>query len=282
MIFNNPKNLEERILTHLQKGPHRVSDLIDDIKKIRPKTTKQGVYATLRSLRKDEVVVLHGGFVSLNTVWLDKMSDYFSVAMRAYTSPSIKVDVILSLQDGDSIQYYFKDPVVTDAFWSHVFYLLTATMSKKEPVFLYNPHEWFLLARTENEKNLMDNVTEQGRLYLMTVGNKYPLDRYVGKYFDGTKAQYFFSEKKLFAKNNYYLNIIGDYLIEVWLDPIITKKLDELYKQAEQFTEKEQIALQEIVTLRSRSKLKISRNSKKALRLKKLLSRAFYLPKNKT
>lgn len=279
MFSSNPKNLEERILGHLQKGSCRVSDLIEDIKKYRPKTTKQGVYASLRALRKNETVVLHGGFVSLNTVWLDKMSDYFSAALHIYTSPSTKADAVLSLQDGDSVQYYFQDPVVTDAFWSHIFYLLTTTISKSESVFLYNPHEWFLLARTENEKSLMDHVIDQSRLYLMTVGNKFPLDRYVSKYFDGTKAQYFMADKRLFPKENYYLNIIGDFLIEVWLDPIITKKLDEFYKQAKQLTQEGKKALQKIVTLRGRSKLKISRNSKKAARLKKMLGGAFYLSK---
>lgn len=281
MISNNPKNLEERILAYLQKGSCRVSGLIEDIKKHRPKTTKQGVYASLRALRKNEAVVLHGGFVSLNTVWLDKMSDYFSVAMRAYTSSSVRADAVFNLQEGDSIQYYFKDPVVTDAFWSHIFYLLTAITSKTEPVFLYNPHEWFLLARTENEKSLMNNVTEQGKLYFMTVGNKYPLDRYVSKYFDGVRTQFFMADKKFFPKNNYYLNIIGDYLIEVWLDLAITKKIENFYKEAGEFSAEKQKELQLIISQRGRSKLKISRNDKKAARLKKVLGGAFYLPKNK-
>lgn len=276
MISNNPKNLEEYILQHLQKGSCRAADLIEDIKKFRPKTTKQGVYASLRSLRKSEAVVLHGGFVSLNTVWLNKMSDYFSTALLAYTKQGAKTDAILNLQDGDSVQYFFQDPVVTDAFWSHVFFLLIKITPTLEPVFLYNPHEWFLLARMENEKGLINNVVEQGRLYLMTVGNKYPLDRYVSKYFDGTKAQYFMSSKKLFSKENYYLNIIGDYLIEVWLDPVITKKIEEFYKKAEKFSEEEQNVLQSIISQRGRSKLKVSRNNKKAVRFKKILGKAFY------
>lgn len=279
MLLNSPKNLEEYILSYLQKGSYRVSDLIEDIKKYRSKTTKQGVYASLRSLRKSEAVVLHGGFVSLNTVWLDKMSDYFSTALLAYTKQGAKTDVVLNLQDGDSVQYFFQDPVVTDAFWSHVFFLLIKITPTTEPVFLYNPHEWFLLARAENEKGLMNQVTDQSRLYLMTVGSKYPLDRYVSKYFDVTKAQYFMSGKKLFLKENYYLNIVGDYLIEVWFDPVITKKIEEFFKRVKKFTVDKQKELQSIITLRGRSKLKVSRNNKKTVRLKKMLSGAFYFPR---
>ena len=51
------KNIEELIIEILSRGIIKTIDLVENIKKIRPQTTKQAVYHALRKLKKEEVVV---------------------------------------------------------------------------------------------------------------------------------------------------------------------------------------------------------------------------------
>ena len=280
MNFSSPKTLNEFILRFLQHGPIKATKLIEEIKKERSSITKQGAYAALRSLKKDEIVVIHGGLVSLNSVWVATMAKYFSLAQHYYMRGVTGMDGFLDLKDGEKVQYFFHDPTSTDAFWSHVFNLLVETSPSNEPIYLYNPHDWFLLARHENEFSLIEHVKARGKSYFMTVGNHDFLDTYIRKYFDGTETQYYATPQKMFKKENYYLNIFSDFLIEVWIDPLVADAINEFYRKTKQFTEKEDRTLKEIVFRKGHSKLVVSRNSKKAERFRKMFTKFFYLPKS--
>lgn len=271
------RNLNQMILDQLQTGSKKISGLIGVLQKERPGTTKQGVYAALRALRAEEKVVLHAGRASLNNAWLDQMMDYFTIARQHYTATDARDNSFLQLVEGEKIQYFFRDPLQTDMFWSHAFAIFANVVPVETPLYLYNPHDWFLLARHENERALIGAVIKSGRYYFMTVGNRMPLDRLIAKEFDGERAQYYMVEKSLFKKENYYLNIFGDYLIEVFIDTKIAAQLDDFYAKYKDYNPAAQEELEKIIQSRGRSKLVISRNAKKAARLAAVLKKFFYI-----
>lgn len=275
MSKQKTKNLEACILDGLRTGPRKTVELIADLQKKRPGTTKQGVYAALRSLRSQEKVAVHGKRVALNSVWVDRMLDYFTVAREHYASGG-RGD-FLDLADGEKVQYFFRDPVQTDTFWSHAYAILSNAVSFDRPLYLYNPHDWFLLARHENERALIDAVLKTNRQYYMTVGHRTPLDRAIANEFDGERAQYHMADEPPFQKENYYLNIFGDYLIEVFIDTKIAAQLDAFYAKHKDYNPAAQEELAKIIQSRGRSKLVISRNAKKASRLAAMLKKSFYI-----
>ena len=157
--------------------------------------------------------------------------------------------------------------------------LLSETLPNlNEPVYLYNPHEWFLLARRESELECIKLITQK-RQFLLTVGGKTPLDHSVSGDFDGNKSQYYMADSPLFPKNNYYLNTVGDFIIEVRIDPSLAEQIKQLYAQTEKDITASKEQLKIIVHGKGRSKMTISRDRNKAEKFKKVLRKYFYIPK---
>lgn len=279
MMIYDPKTLEEYILNTLQKGSYGTIELLEKIRKARPSTTKQGFYQALRKLKKDEVAIVYAKRVSLSHIWINKMADYFRKAESMYASTSSPSDDFLKLADGDKISYTFKNPDLTDQFWGHAFGILNNATSEHEALYMYDPHEWFFLARHASERLLFDEVLDRGKEIYMIVGGKTPLDKYVSKEFDNKKSFYYMTEEKLFPKSNYYVNIFGDFLIEVWLDQKTERAINEFYKTTSEWSSDAEIALKEIIRTRGKNKLTISRNKHKADKIKRIFKKYFVIKK---
>ncbi len=278
MIFSKEGSIESLVCSLLQHGPVDTAALIPQIQEQRPKTTKQGVYAALRQLRKEEVVVMHHKKVSFNVRWLKQVGQFFVIAEQHYVAEDLGRDNFLNLRDGEKIAYFFSSPTETDKFWGHALILLgESSVPESEPAYLYNPHEWFLIARKESERECIAIIAKKRR-FLLTAGANTPLDRAVADEFDGNLSQYHMLERPLFSKSNYYVNIVGDFLIEVWIDPDIAARIEAVYNGDEKNPEVVREKLIAIVGGKGRSRLQVSRNAKKAERLKWLLKKNFYIP----
>ncbi len=271
--------IEQLILKTLQKGTISTIKLIESISTIRPKTTKQGVYRVLRKLKDEEKIVIHGKSVSLNLHWIKNMNEFFSLAQFYYSPKVASPDGFLNVREKDKIVYFFKNLNLLDSFWSHAFHMFNEVLNPKEPIFVYNPHEWFAYARQETEQTLIKTMKEKNRQVLITVAHNDPLDKELKKKFGSDLLQYDITDKKIFEKQNYYLNIFDDCLIEVFIDQKIAKQIDEFFKKTKNFDDKTREELSEIVSKNGKNKLVISRNEKKAGKYKKTLSKNFYIKK---
>jgi hypothetical protein len=277
MNLTSPFSLEEHILTSLQLGTMPIVRLIEIIKTKRPKTTKQGVYLIIRKLKRQEIVVVHKKNISLSGVWISAMEEFFRKAEYATRNINSPNNTFLNLNLGEKIQYYFKNPVLTDAFWSHVFITLVETSSPQLPVLIYNPHEWFLLARTENEAGLFGKIAARGQKLALLCGNNTTLDKFVRKHFDRNMTFYETLEKPLFDKNNYYVNVIGDFVIEVWLDKKVCKEIDDYYTKTQNLGEIERQKLEHILSQKGKNKFVVSRNKRKAEAFRSKFKKYFFL-----
>lgn len=213
--------------------------------------------------------------VALSSVWLKKLGDFVEKSRLSYKTEN-NLDInFLGLKQGEKIAYSFKNFEMTDMFWCHAFDVLVGTMLT-ESLFLYCPHEWFLLARMESEVYLFDKAVQNGKNIFCLIGNKDPLDDYVSKYFDSDQKNYFASkESVLRVKSNYYVNILGDFLIEVWLDQKISNDLDSFYKENKVLNEHSKEKVLEIIKQKGRNKLVITRNKRKADTVRRIFSKFF-------
>jgi len=277
-VEKQPKQpIEQLILKTLQKGTISTIKLIESISAIRLKTTKQGVYRVLRKLKDEEKIVIYGKSVSLNLHWIKNMNEFFSLAQFYYSPKVANPDGFLNVREKDKIVYFFKNLNLLDSFWSHAFHMFNEISNPKEPIFVYNPHEWFAYARQETEQTLIKTMKEKNRQVLITVAHNEPLDKELKKKFGNDLLQYNIADKKIFEKQNYYFNIFDDCLIEVFIDQKIAKQVDEFFKKTNIFDDKARKELLEIVSKNGKNKLIISRNKKKAEKYKKTLSKNFYI-----
>ncbi len=269
--------IEQLMLKTLQKGTISTIKLIQSISAVRPKTTKQGVYRVLRKLKDEGKIVIYGKSVSLNLHWIKNMNEFFSLAQFHYSPKVANPDGFLNVREKDKIVYFFKNLNLLDSFWSHAFHMFNEVLNPKEPIFVYNPHEWFAYARQETEQTLIKAMKEKNRQVLITVAHNDPLDKELKKKFGSDILQYDIADKKIFEKQNYYLNTFDDCLIEVFIDQKIASQIDEFFKKTKNFDDRVREELLEIVSKKGKNKLVISRNKKKAEKYKKTLSKNFYI-----
>ena len=276
-MFSKEPKVEDLILDALSEGPQNTLALISRVKQKRTKTTKQAVYKALRILKANETIVQSREEVSLSSLWLKRLTDFTEKAELNYKRgerPSIN---FLSLKQGEKISYTFRTFEATDMFWAHALDVLGDVTPASSPTFIYNPHEWFLLARPESEIYLLHNAVEIGRKLFVIAGSNDPLDMHVSKHFDGERKNYYASPRALFTKNNYYCNVLDDYLIEVWLDPKVSAEIDAVYKNNKVFDDTIKAQLIEIIKKKGKNKLVITRNRRKADQVKRMFKEYFVI-----
>lgn len=279
MNILKPASIEEYIVKTLQKQAFSGSELLAEIKKFRPRTTKQALYSALRKLTSAEIVVMHNMRISLSSIWITKMAEFFTLAKHFYTKTVTTDEGFLNLEDGDRVTYSFKNPNITDIFWGHAVDILCEITPLSEPYYIYDPHEWFMLAR-ETEAPLLKKIAMTDRQVLILVGGSTFLDKYIIKQFEGTAVQYHPTNELLFDKRNYYVNIFDDFIIEAYLDETTAKKIDDFYTTTTVWDHEQEVSLKKIIADEGKNKLVISRNRKKAEKLKKVFKKYFYI-KNK-
>lgn len=276
-MFQKQSKIDDLITDVLVRGPQDIKSLIEKIRLVRPKTSKQAVYKALKLLKESEIIIQNKNHVSLSSIWLRKLRDFVEKAELNYKSQSGSDANLVQLKEGEKISYNFKSFEAADIFWGHAFNLLAESMSIKSSVYIYNPHEWFLLARTENELYLFNRLKQDNKRIFLLAGNNSALDLYVSKYFDNKDLNYFASGFKPFSMQNYYVNIFGDFVIEVWLDPKVSGEIEQIYQSNNDFTPGVVDELLKIIKYKGKNKIVISRNKRKSEKIKRIFSKFFLI-----
>ena len=276
MYFLNPEKIDEYIVTELLYGEVSTTVLLDKLRQIKDlkKITKQGFYAAVRKLKKEDIVIVYKKNISLNTVWLSNMEEKFNQSKSLHTSANSPAD-FLSLEDKESVSYTFSTIKNMDTFWGHTWNVIMGQTPNTEPVYVYDPHYWFYIARKDLEQHYHKKIVAEKRQFLMTVGGNTVLDKLIKKDFKAPYMQYNFL--KMFPKDNYYMTVLGDYIAESYLDDRAVKSIGRLFNSHTTINHELTEELEQILTLKLPSKIKITRNKAKALKLKKRFDRDFYI-----
>ncbi len=275
-MFDSP--ITAKIVEELTTGSKNSAILVAKVAKSQ-NCSIQSVYAALRKLREQSVVLLHKKVLMLNVVWIEEQSELLQRAQATYFESSDSGSFSVgTLEEGDRVTYQFKNPILLDEMWGHAFLLLLEKAHKKVPIMIYNAHSWFPIVRHASEKTIFSTLANQGYKAYFSIGGTTDLDRSICKDFIHPIGHSFSLGNQFGLRNNQYLNIIDDYLIEVSLDTRVSNNIDDFYKKYVTLTSANQGELQEIVSAKGSNKLIISRNSRKALLWRSRLSKDFLIP----
>lgn len=277
MLLGKEHSLEDYIVQRIGTGPILITDLIDECLQKELVSTKQAVYAAVRRLSAALVVVRHNQRLSLHSDWLTKLNRFSLIAQYHYYDEQQGAGQFANMEDGERIQFQFNSSASADIFWAHALQVLNMIVPSAEPFYGYDPHCWFFLVHHEQESALRDNFNAKGRQYLISVDAADYLDKHIRSEFDNEMSQYYISPKSLFDKRSYYVNVLGDFLVEAYFDEQIAQRIDELYKEEDTFDQIVEQKLRAIVQDRGKTRLVVSRNQKKAERIRKKLSKFFYV-----
>ncbi len=265
----------------LSKEPKKGAVLVEEIKNIRKSTTKQGVYKALRVLIKEKLVVKYRRNLMLNQIWLNKVNKFLKQTDENYLGKKgdQDIDTLEWMTEGSRMSYVFNSYDSLDRFHSHIFSLIIKKTDPQAPLYVYNPHEWFVLKTNlkENEDFLFDWLKERGRQVYFTIGHGTFLDKNFRKNYSSEEFEIAIDEKTNYPENC-YINIIGNYIIEMKNNKEFAGKLHAIYENS---TDENEASEKITALLKTKHKIKmiLSCNSQKAKKVKAKLGKNFFIPK---
>lgn len=274
MIASKKQSIEDLIIEVLAKNPYiEGPNLVTLINEVRPKTTKQAVYFALKSLLESETVAKVGSKYFLSRAWLFKISQLFE------SKNHLMSDAIFNLKDKESISYYFPSLLTCDTYWVHIFSLLIEWTPNYRPIFIWNPHEWFVVGRKNEETNIFNEYRDKNKfVYYLIQGNS-PLDKEFRDTWSSDNVSIAIGSKLSFA-NNYYFNVFDEYIIEVFINQKLAVEIEQFYSANTELTPDNIHTFETLITKKYPVRMRISRKKEKAELLRKKMAKPFFIPKN--
>lgn len=274
MIFGEKSRIEEYIIEILDLGSLTGPQLLKKISaSLAP--SKQALYKSLRKLLKEEVINKTGNYYSLNRIWLQKIYDFGR--RHVHEVSHLGHANILDFEDGDSVVYRFKNPFTLDITWGHLYDIVFEDSNPLHVRLNHHPHEWLMLSRPETEKYFLDRFSQDKKMVLFSFSGKTLLDKKIAKEIRGDFVKVN-TGRSYGLKQNQYLSVVGDYVFEVTTDPHFEKEVNEFFNKNDLVDELAQKQIAAISRKKYSSKLKLSKNKKKADAWRKKYKQDFYVP----
>jgi hypothetical protein len=276
MLFTEKRNIEEFIIELLNKAPLQGPLILESIQNQYGKFTKQGVYKVLRNLIDHEVVQKIDGKYHLNRYWLQKI--YSFAKNHIEHSSSTDFAHVLNFEDGDNIVYRFKNPYLLDAVWLSLYDILYEHQNNNQVIIDHHPHEWMIIARPETEQYWLKRFDEDRKTVLLNISGNTILDKKFKKDWE-SKYRRINTGISYGLSDNQYLAILGDYVFEITLDKKFSGQIGEIFKTNENLTNDVLDIILSLSKRRFSSKLKLSKNKKKANIWRKRFEKDFHIPR---
>ncbi|MBU6500369.1 MAG: hypothetical protein KGJ89_00880 [Patescibacteria group bacterium] len=261
----------EEVVLELLLGTRKMSieELIWRVGKRRGGVTKQGVYRVLRKLKRDGKIVIYKSLVSINTLWIEKLR-----SMTRGLSDSSMFNNLSSLKKAEKVVIEGRGLAETDALWSEAFINIENKISAKLPLYLYNPHNWTILAQPETDHIHADRLRHKQRPIFLSIGGRTPLDKETVRLASQEKLSCSLSS---YFKSLHSVAIIGDYIISVKLSRKGSASLDKIFSDCSSTGEAARMI--RAIGGGVKAMIFIENNSTKAKRLKKIIARDFFVPR---
>lgn len=272
MILSSNQSVEDIIIEIIATSPYiKGPDLILATKQRRIGTAKQTIYTALQNLITNEIVSKVDNAYFISRIWLNKMNTLFKTTRDT--------DAVLELKEGDFITYSFPSLLSCDIYWAHILNLLLDGFPKNSPVFIWNPHEWFIIGRRSVEVEFLNKFNRQNIHAFFVTRETSQLDKEFKNHWNRDYLS-IHTDNKISLKDNYYITIFGDLIIEVFITEAFARKIEGFYQKHQKVTNTVIKDFERIVAEKQRVRMKISKNSKKAFILRKKLSKGFHIPKH--
>jgi hypothetical protein len=262
------ETIESQIINMLTKGPLSTIYIVGSIMSAK-KVTKEAVYKALRGLLKKEQIVKSGKQVSLSNQWVIKMANTWKQAEARYIGKSH----IQMLGDKSSVVYTCKTIDQLDSLWNHAILDISYTLKPKTTLLFFSPHYWFPLIRASSEQSLIRTLTSRGHTWLQLNGYTEHLDKNLRKYFPLKEIEYHADN----IKEENYINIFEDYILEITLDKKASRYIAEWYENNSTCDKENIEALEQVLKIKGVYKLKISKNKNKLTKFRKLFKKYFVI-----
>ncbi len=178
------------------------------------------------------------------------------------------------MQPGGKITVEAHGLIAIDELWSSAFVSLENATNGRHPLFLYNPHNWTILLRSETDKIHAEGLRLKRRPVFLSIGSRTDLDRETIKM--AVQGDIRCSLGSV-IKGPHYVAVLDDYLFVVKLSKMGTAFIDQIFRENPSINK----AASEIERIASKvtGKIIIERSRARSDEFKRKVSREFYIPK---
>lgn len=266
MLLGTTKTLSDHILEALLEKEGTALSIETWLKSKNIKVTIQGVYKALRELIKEDIVIKHKKFYSINNVWREKVGELFSPKYQ------------FKLSSGERVMYRFNKIIHLDAFWKS-----TLSDIQKEtgdyPTFDAVPHQFWFYADGRRESEVEYHTSfDTKKIHLFSIiGGTTAMDKKMKSVMQSEYHQVHLTDKSPFAiRDN--ITVMDSYIIVTKISSTLATAIDTAYKN---ISNEHELAkkLNELYKKPGIIKLTIENNQKKAMMFRKKMSHNFYIPK---
>jgi hypothetical protein len=278
MLLSKKQTTEDWVVEFLAKNPYSTGpEIVYAINLARGHTVKQTVYNALSNLLEDEIVTKVKNTYIISKVWLNRVDKLLGI----HSESELARESIFDLTEGESISYQFPSLISCDTYWEHLFNILIEHTAETTPIAVWNPHEWFGIAREPIERDIYESFTRHNRYAFFTTRGTSTIDHEFKKAWR-TDHVGINCDNTINLKDTMYINVFDDFIIDVIFSQSLTEKIEGWYQMNTVITQQNREELIAIIHEKHPLRMKITRSQKKSAVLRKKLLRDFFVPEHLT
>ena len=271
------KGVHSYLIERLQEGSSPTALLIRRTS-VACTSTSQSVYKELSKLRRENIVTISKGNVSLSLLYIEREREKWQFAHLVATSQKEFLQKLN--RNKTKITFAFKNQRELDLFWTHSFTILAVDIPNNIPRYMVTPHDFFLYTNPETDTFwIKKNITDHhiSRLIVPFANN---LDKKVlrkRKHLLGTRFDFLLNKNPLNQKEYIYINLIGEYIFTGKMDASWHKDFIRLLENFKEIpsTKKDFAAIKNAIEARGKFTLSLEKNKEKAELMEKKLRKYF-------
>lgn len=272
-LFNN--SIENQVVFELSKGSIPSPLLVKKVSS-EQKVSFQGVYKAITCLEQRNVVTKTKMMLSLNILWVEQLNSFTTSVSDNYVLNEFK-DFLL-LDEKEKVTYMFRDAEKLNNQWLH-FVLIIAKKYDTEPIFIWNPHHWFVFAREQEESMLFSWLNTHERKTYLLIGNNFDLDVEAKKLLQSEQVRVNLDSQSTLKQDKYFV-VIGDYIMTTTYSPEFIEELTQIFKDYKRDSHSKVSDLQTLISQPHKGRIIMEKNKTKALKLARKISKDFFVDKS--
>lgn len=268
MLYSKKESLEDKIVRYLLIKEQTVKSLKKELKIEKISVTIQALYKILRSLIDQEIVIKQGFTYFIMEEWKNNILYILNISNNKF-----------ELNEGEKVTLELTSLIHLEQQWKNII-LPLERIYPKYPIFFYSYHYiWIYLSesRKKSELNYFSSFIKNKNHAFSLIGSSNNYDVEVKKKLQNEFVHWAVGTE-YFLKTD-YPTIFGDYIITTRLSKQLVYEIEECYKKSINLTDFE-IKIQKIGIEKKNVKLVIEHNVSKAKKLRKKLSKEFFVPKD--
>jgi hypothetical protein len=163
--------------------------------------------------------------------------------------------------------WHFTDLLKMNDFWSHIL-LILVQQSKNKVLLGYNPHPWFHLAQTKQEKQYIQALERTNSKLYLIIGGDTCLDKWTEKFWNKKIVSHSFAQSDFHDERATYLNVVDDYIVTIKIDPKTAHAIDDIYANTKFMDDLDLQSVLRIFQQKTKCSVWLEKNPDKAKKIK--------------